>query len=251
MSENAPAASLSLEGRCALVTGASRGIGYAAAKALAGAGVHVIALARTVGGLEELDDEIRAAGGKASLVPADLTDAQAIERLGPALAERFGRLDILVANAGDLGELAPLTDISEEVWRRVFDINVDANWRLIKALDPLLKASDAGRAMFLTSRVGGEIARAFWGAYAASKAALEMIARTYAEEAQNTSVRVAIIDPGSMRTAMRAAAMPGEDPETLPHPDDIAPLILHAAAPDYDGIAQRLAFREWKEKGLV
>lgn len=229
-----------LSGRIALVTGASRGIGRAAAIALARAGAHVILLARTVGGLEETDDEIRKAGGVATLIPADLGDASAIDLLGPAIGKRFGRLDILVANAGVLGELAPVPDIAPKVWRQVFDINVEANWRLIRALDPYLRASQGARMIFITSRAGGEIAKPFWGAYAASKAALEMLARTYAEEMKATALRVAIIDPGAMRTKMRAAAMPGEKPESLPKPDEVAPLILRAAAPAYDGIAERM-----------
>ena len=232
-----------------LVTGASRGIGRAAALAFANAGAHVLALARTVGGLEELDDEIRSAGGTASLIPADLTDAEAIEQLGPALAARFGKLDVLIANAGDLGELTPLSDLAPKVWDRVIATNVTANWRLIRTLDPLLRASDAGRALFLTSRVGGEHARAFWGAYGASKAALEMLAKTYAQEARIAGVRVAIIDPGAMRTHMRAQAVPGEVPDTLPSPSELAPLLLHAASPAYDGDAERLVFREWRAAG--
>ncbi len=209
---------------------------------------YVVALARTVGGLEELDDDIRAGGGSATLIPADLTDAEAIDQLAPALAARYGKLDILVANAGALGELAPITDIAPKVWRHVFDVNVDANWRLLRTLDPLLRASDGARILVLTSRVGGELARPFWGAYAASKAALEMLAKTYAEETKSTGIRVAIIDPGAMRTKMRAAAMPGEDPQTLPDPSALAPLIEYAASPAYDGVAERLVFREWARR---
>lgn len=238
-----------LSGKLALVTGASRGIGYATALKLAEAGAHVLALARTAGGLEELDDAIRAVGGKASLIPADLTDEEAIEQLGPALMSRFGKLDILIANAGDLGELAPLTDITPKVWRRVFDTNVTANYQLLRTLDPLLRTASHGRVVFLTSRVGGAMARPFWGAYAASKAALEMMAQTYALETKITTVRVAIIDPGAMRTNMRAQAVPGEDPQTLPHPEELAPLIYHAVSPDYDGEAERLVFREWRTAG--
>ncbi len=227
-------------GRIALVTGASRGIGRAAALALGRAGAHVILLARTVGGLEEADDEIRKAGGTATLIPADLSDFAAIDRLAPAIGERFQRLDILVLNAGVLGELAPIPDIAPKVWRQVFDVNVEANWRLLRALDPLLRASEAARVVVMTSRVGGEIAKPFWGAYAASKAALEMLARTYAEEMKASGVRVAIVDPGAMRTKMRAGAMPGEKPATLPHPSEIAPVVLKAASRDYDGIAERM-----------
>jgi NAD(P)-dependent dehydrogenase (short-subunit alcohol dehydrogenase family) len=240
-----------LTGKTALVTGASRGIGRAMALSLARAGAHVLALARTVGGLEELDDEIREAGGSASLIPADLTDADAVAQLGPALSRRFPALDILVLNAGVLGELAPLTDISEKAWKRTFDTNVTANWRVLKTLDPLLRAAGAARVVVLSSRIGGEKPRAFWGAYAASKAALEMLARTYAEESQRAGVRVAIIDPGSMQTRMRAEAMPGEDQATLPAPAEIEPLLYRAVSPDYDGNADRLVFREWKAAGKV
>lgn len=222
------------------MTGASRGIGRAAAVALGRAGAHVILLARTVGGLEETDDEIRRAGGSATLIPADLSDDAAIDRLAPAIAARFKRIDILVLNAGVLGELAPVPDIAPNVWRQVFDVNVEANWRLLRALDPLLRASEAARVVVMTSRVGGEIAKPFWGAYAASKAALEMLARTYAEEMKASGVRVAIVDPGAMRTKMRASAMPGEKPETLPDPMAIAPVILRAASRDYQGIAERM-----------
>jgi len=232
-----------LSNRIALVTGASRGIGRAAALALAGAGAHVLALARTVGALEELDDEIARTGGKASLIPADLTEFDALDQLGPTLAKRFSKIDILVLNAGSLGELAPVADISAKAWRRAFDVNVEANWRLLKSLDPLLRASEAARIIVVSSRIGGETARPFWGAYAASKAALEMLAKTYAEENAKTRMRVAIIDPGAMRTKMRAEAMPGEDPSTLPDPSQIAPLMLRAASPSYEGIAERLAFR--------
>mgnify|MGYP002784827251 FL=1 len=231
---------MELSGRTALVTGASRGIGRAAAVALGRAGAHVILLARTVGGLEEADDEIRKAGGTATLIPADLSDFAAIDRLAPAISERFQRLDILVLNAGVLGELAPIPDIAPKVWRQAFDVNVEANWRLLRALDPLLRASEAARVIVMTSRVGGEIAKPFWGAYAASKAALEMLARTYAEEMKASGVRVAIVDPGAMRTRMRASAMPGEKPETLPDPSEIAPVILKAASREYQGIAERM-----------
>lgn len=238
-----------LSNKTALITGASRGIGKAAALALCEAGAHIIAMARTVGGLEELDDEIKSIGGSASLIPADLADITALEMLGPTLAERFGKLDIFVGAAGVLGDLSPVPDVSPSVLHEVFDINFYANWRLIRSLDPLLRASGSGRAMFITSRVGGECAREFWGAYGASKAALEMFAETYALEAKISGVRVAIIDPGAMRTRMRAQAMPGEDPETLPDPKELAPLIWHAAAPGYDGIAERLIFRQWRADG--
>lgn len=238
-----------LTGKIALVTGATRGIGRACAIALADAGAHILALGRTVGALEELDDTIKKSGGSASLIPVDLTDDEAMNALAPALTERFGKLDILVGAAGVLGELAPLADTSPKVWREVFDVNLHANWSLIRHLDPLLRASGAGRVALLTSRVGGEKPREFWGAYAASKAALEMMATTYAMEANVSGVRVAIIDPGAMRTNMRAQAMPGEDPNTLPAPEELAPLVRFATSLDYDGLAERLVFRDWKDSG--
>lgn len=238
-----------LSGKVALVTGASRGIGRAMALSLARAGAHVLALARTVGGLEELDDEIKDAGGKASLIPADVTDAEAMSQIGAALAARFRKLDIFVANAGVLGELAPLPDIAEKVWRQTIDVNVTANWRLIKSLDPLLRASGSGRAVFVSSRVGGQDARAFWGAYAVSKAALDMLAETYAIESKLFGVRVAVIVPGAMRTKMREQAMPGENPETLPDPSALAPLLYYAVSPEYDGMAEHINFRDWQAAG--
>ncbi len=231
-------------GKVALVTGASRGIGRAAAREFARAGAHVIAVARTVGGLEELDDEIRNEGGAASLVPADLSDFGVVDSFGPALSKRFPKIDVLVLNAGALGELAPLTDISPTAWRRAFDVNVDANWRLLRTLDPLLRASGAARVVVVSSKVGGEVARPFWGAYGASKAALESLAETYALETRTAGVRVAIVDPGATRTRMRAEAMPGEDASLLPAPETVAPLILDCASPAYDGIAERFKARE-------
>lgn len=217
-----------LSGKTALVTGASRGIGRSIAIALAKAGAQVLAIARTPGALEDLDDEIRTFGGKASLVPFDLTDGEGIERLAGALSERFGALDILVLNAASLGELAPIADIDPKVWVHTLNLNVTANWRLLRALDPMLRKSSDARVVALTSKVGGEEARAFWGAYAVSKAALEMLIETHAAETKNTNIRHTIIDPGAMRTDMRKVAMPGEDPETLPHPDEIVPTFLEA-----------------------
>ena len=217
-----------LSGKTALVTGASRGIGRSIAIALAKAGAQVIALARTTGALEEVDDEIRSFGGRASLVPFDLTDGEGIERLAAALSERFGALDILVLNAATIGELAPVADIDPKVWVHTLNLNVTANWRLLRALDPMLRKSSDARVIALTSKVGGEEARAFWGAYAVSKAALEMLIETHAAEMKNTTIRHAIIDPGAMRTDMRKVAMPGEDPMTLPHPDEIVPVFFEA-----------------------
>ena len=222
-----------LEGRVAVVTGASRGIGYQAAKGFAAAGAHVVAVARTVGGLEELDDEITAAGGAATLVPLDLKDFEGIDRLGGALHERWGRLDILFANAGILGQLSPLGHVPPKVWDEVMAVNVTANWRLIRSLDPLLRQSKAGRALFMSSGAARNC-RPFWGPYSVSKAALEALARTYAGEVRNTPIRVIVIDPGRTRTAMRAQAMPGEEPATLPHPSEIVPPLIEMASPGFD-----------------
>jgi NAD(P)-dependent dehydrogenase (short-subunit alcohol dehydrogenase family) len=221
-----------LNGRIAVVTGASRGIGRAAALALAQAGAHVVALARTQGGLEELDDAVRAGGGTATLVPLDLKDFDALDRLGAAIHERWGKLDIFLGNAGILGELAPITHIDQPVWDAVMGINVTANWRLIRSLDPLLRASDAGRAIFLSSAAAHKCT-AYWGPYSISKAALEALARTYAAETASTPVRVMLVNPGPLRTAMRHAAMPGEDPMTLRTPEDLSPHLVRLAAPDW------------------
>lgn len=226
-------ASRPLAGKIAVVTGASRGIGRAAALALATAGAHVVALARTVGALEELDDEIKVNGGHATLVPADLRDGEAIDRMGAAIHERWGRVDALLGNAGVLGVLSPVGHLDPKVWDEVMAVNLTANYRLIRSLDPLLRASTAGRALFVTS---GSARRnpAFWGAYSASKAGLEALVRTYAAEIRQTNVRANIIDPGRMRTRMRAQAMPGEDPMILPPPDEVTPDILRMLSADFD-----------------
>jgi NAD(P)-dependent dehydrogenase (short-subunit alcohol dehydrogenase family) len=214
-----------LAGRIALVTGASRGIGAAVAKRFAAEGAHLVLVARTQGGLEEVDDAIRAArgGGEdagATLVPLDITDYDEIDRMGAALYERFGRLDVLVGNAGILGELSPLGHIEPKDWDAVIATNLTANWRLIRSLDPLLQASDAGRAIFVSSGVARAVFP-YWGGYAVSKAALEMLAKIYAAENEQTNVNANILDPATVRTGMRAKAMPGEDPMTLPEPDAI------------------------------
>jgi NAD(P)-dependent dehydrogenase (short-subunit alcohol dehydrogenase family) len=214
------------------VTGASRGIGRAAALAIAQAGAHVVALARTQGALEELDDAIRQAGGSATLVPLDLKDYDALDRLGEAIAQRWQKLDILIGNAGILGEIAPLTHVDQPVWDAVMAINLTANWRLIRALDPALRRSDAGRAVFLSSGAAHKCT-AYWGPYSVSKAGLEALVRTYAAETASTPIRVMMVNPGPLRTAMRRAAMPGEDPETLKTPEDLAPHILRLASPDW------------------
>lgn len=221
-----------LAGRVALVTGASRGIGRAAALAYARAGAHVVALARTTGALEELDDEIQALDGSATLVPLDLADTAGVERLGPALLERWGKLDILLANAGILGPLSPLTHASAKEWNQVFDINVSANWRLLKAAEPALKLSDAPRVLFVSSGAAHKCL-AYWGPYSASKAALEAMARSYAAETEASTMRVMLVNPGPLRTRMRANAMPGEDPMTLRTPEDLAPHLVAMASPEW------------------
>lgn len=222
-----------LSNRIAVVTGASRGIGRAAAIALAEAGAHIVAVARTQGALEELDDAIRAKGSSATLVPLDLKDFDALDRLGAAIHERWGKLDILIGNAGVLGELAPITHVDQPVWDAVMATNVTANYRLIRSLDPLLRASDAGRAIFVTSGAAHK-SIAYWGPYAISKAALEMLVRTYAAETVNTPVRAMLLNPGPLRTSMRRAAMPGEDPMTLKTPEELAPHILKLALPSWN-----------------
>ncbi|MES2193078.1 MAG: SDR family NAD(P)-dependent oxidoreductase [Pseudomonadota bacterium] len=221
---------LPLASRIALVTGASRGIGYFTACALAKAGAHVIAVARTQGGLEELDDEIRKDGGSATLVPLNLTDFDGIARLGAALHERHGKLDILVGNAGVAGPSSPLGHIDLKSWNDVMAINVSANFQLIRCMEPLLKQSDAGRAVFVTSAAASQ-ANAYLAPYAASKAALETLARAWANETANTPLRVNLFNPGPTRTRVRAIVFPGEDPSTLETPDKVAELILPMCAP--------------------
>ena len=219
-----------LKDRIALITGASRGIGYATAKALAAQGAHIIALARTVGALEELDDEIKQIGGTATLVPVDLKDFEALDRLGASIYERWGKLDILVGNAGVLGSLTPVGHIKPKEWDEAFAVNVTANWRLIRSLDVLLRQSDAGRALFITSGAAHN-ARAYWGLYSTTKAALETLVITYAKEVASTALRVNLLNPGPVRTAMRAKAMPGEDPSTLTTPAELAQHIPALLAP--------------------
>jgi NAD(P)-dependent dehydrogenase (short-subunit alcohol dehydrogenase family) len=218
--------------RIALVTGASRGIGRAIALTLAKAGAHVVAVARTSGGLEELDDEIRAAGGSATLVPVDMKDYPAMERLAAALAERYGRLDVLVGNAAIGGVSAPLGHVDKKEWDDVLALNVTANWRLIRAMDPLLQHAEAGRAVFMTSGAASNT-RAYRGPYSVSKAALDALVRTYAAETVSTKLRVNLFNPGPTRTRMRAAVMPGEDPMTLPTPGEVAEQVLPLCLPDF------------------
>lgn len=223
--------SIDLKDRLALVTGASRGIGYFLALELAKRGAHVIAVARTVGGLEELDDAIRDVGGTATLVPLDLTDMEAIDRLGGSIYERWGKLDILVANAGVLGVISPIGHVEAKTFNKVINVNLTSTWRLIRSLDPLLRKSDAGRAILISSGAASS-ARAFWAPYAASKAGVEVMGRSWAEETQNMALRVNNVDPGPTRTAMRAQAMPGEDPESLPTPQSVAEKIVKLADPN-------------------
>ncbi len=217
--------------RIALVTGASRGIGYHCALALAKSGAHVICIARTVGGLEELDDAINAEGGTATLVPMDLLDHEAINRLGLSIHERWGKLDILVGNAGLLGGLSPLEHIEPKTFDKVMNLNVSVNWRLICSLAPLLRQSDAGRAVFLTSGAAHKC-KPFWGLYSTSKAALDALVRTWAAECENSPIRINLLSPGAMRTAMRAEAMPGEDPNELAHPSEIGECLLRLVSPE-------------------
>lgn len=238
--------SKSLQGRLALVTGASRGIGRAVAVELAKNGADIIAIARnrSQGALEDLDDEIKGLGQKCTIVPADLRDGDSIDRLGAAIYERWGKLDILVANAAILGAITPLGHISPKDWAELLDINVTANWRLIRSLDPLLKLSDAGRAIFVTSGASHK-AKAYWGGYAVTKAALEQLALTYANECTTNNIKVNLIDPGPIRTHMRAKAVPGEDPSNLPTPQDIAPLFAELAAPSHTGTGEIVKFYDW------
>jgi NAD(P)-dependent dehydrogenase (short-subunit alcohol dehydrogenase family) len=236
-----------LKDRLALVTGASRGIGRAVALALARNGAHVVITARTAGGLEELDDEIRAEGGKATLLELDVRNGVKIDQLGPTLYQRWGKLDILVGNAGILGPLSPLHHVTEDAWNAVIDINLSANWRLIRTLDPLLKRSEAGRAVFVSSgESNGK--HAYWGPYAVSKAGLEALVKTYAHEVADTPVRVNLVDPGSVRTQMRAKAYPGEDPDTLPPPEDVVPLFLELVSPECKLNGRLVSFREWQRR---
>ena len=236
-----------LKGRIALVTGASRGIGYFTALELAKAGAHVIACARTVGGLEELDDAIKAVGGSATLVPFDLADMNATDALGASINERWGKLDILVANAGILGVISPIGHIEAKVFEKVMTINVTATWRLIRSLEPLLVKSDQGRALILSSAAAHKC-RPFWGVYSASKAAVEALARTWAGETQRLPLRIVSIDPGPTRTAMRAQAMPGEDPSTVPHPSEVAARLLPLCGPELTETGKLFVVREEKLK---
>jgi NAD(P)-dependent dehydrogenase (short-subunit alcohol dehydrogenase family) len=234
------------DGKLALVTGATRGIGWAVAQALAAEGAHVLMLGRTQGALEELYDIISNAGGPnhqggATGVPLDLTDGDALDRLGASIAERWGRLDMLVGNAGVLGPLTPVSHIDPDELAKVLAVNVTANARLIRAMEPLLMAAEAPRAVFTTSGAAQKC-RPFWGAYSTGKAALDALVKSWAHEHENDALRVNLLSPGPVRTAMRAQAMPGEDPETLPSPADLAPLFLDLLSPDETRTGEVVAF---------
>jgi NAD(P)-dependent dehydrogenase (short-subunit alcohol dehydrogenase family) len=236
-----------LASRIALVTGASRGIGYATALALAKAGAHIVAVARTQGGLEELDDAIRSLGGSATLVPLNLTDSDGIARLGAALNERHGKLDILVGNAGVAGPSSPLGHIELKPWADTLALNVTANFQLIRCMEPLLKLSDAGRAVFVTSSSASK-APAYRGPYAASKAALDALVRVWAAETATTAIRVNLFDPAAVRTRLRATVFPGEDPATLPTPEQIADAILPLCLPAWTETGK---FYDYKSRNVL
>lgn len=239
--------SLPLQDRIALVVGASRGIGRETALALAKAGAHVVAAARTQGGLEELDDEIFAATGKhATLIPFDIVDGGAIDRLGGALFERFGKLDIWVQTAATMGAegLTPVSHADPRGFAKIEKVNFTGVYRLIRSLEPLLKASSAARVIHLTTSVASE-PRAFWGPYAATKAGAENLMRCWADEVESMPIRVAIVDPGRMRTGLRAQAFPGEDPLILPHPQEITPLMVELARGDKEPPIYT-SFKDWK-----
>ena len=219
-----------LAGRLALITGASRGLGAAVAERFAAEGARLILAARTVGGLEATDDRVRAAGGTATLIPVDLTESDAAERLAAAIYQRFGGLDILVANAARLGALSPVAHGDPELWQAVLDLNLVSTYRLVRAVHPLLAAAEAGRAVFVTCGAG-RTATPFWNAYAVSKAGLEMLARLYAAEVARTAIRVNLVDPGPLRTKLRAAAFPGEQPDAVPAPEDLTEGFVRLAEP--------------------
>lgn len=235
-----------LEGKVALVTGATRGIGAGITLALARAGAHIIMVGRTTGALEEMDDAVRELGAEATLVPLDLMDYDGIDRLGGHVAEKWGKLDILIGNAGILGPISPIGHIPPKEWDKLMAVNVTANYRLIRSFDPLLKASDAARAIFVTSSVA-ESCRAYWGGYATTKAALNCMVKTYAEEiGTTTNIKANIINPGPIRTSMRATALPGEDPHTLDTPHDIAPLFIKMSCPEFQANGKIISYADYK-----
>ncbi|MFP4002915.1 MAG: SDR family NAD(P)-dependent oxidoreductase [Alphaproteobacteria bacterium] len=239
-----PAGGKRLAGKVILVTGASRGIGRSLAVALGAEGAHLVLVARTVGGLEETDDLVQAAGGAATLVPLDLTQYEGIDGLGAQIFERWGRLDGLVVNHAMLGVMSPLAHIKPEVWETAFALNVTSNWRVLRACEPLLRQSEAGRAVFIGSAAAWKH-RPYWGLYAATKAAQLNMALTWAAECEKTNIRVNVVDPGPMRTQMRATAMPGEDPDTLPHPDEMAPMVVDLLLPSCERHGEIAHFRKW------
>lgn len=237
-----------LEGKVAVVTGASRGIGKATALALAKEGAHIIAVARTVGALEALDDDIKAVSGNAAtLVPLDITDFDALDRLGGVIMEKYGKLDILIANAGFLGDITPVSHLKPKTFDKLMNINVTANYRLIRSLDPLLRAADHGRAVFMGSSNVARNPRHFWGGYATSKAALECLVKTYAQEIERSNLRVNILNPGPIRTAMRAKAAPGEDASKLDTPEDLMPLMMQLCSPEFNDNGIVADYKMWKE----
>lgn len=237
---------LSQQGRIAFVTGASRGIGKAAALGLAKAGAQIIAAARSKAALEELDDEVFAAtGSHATLIPFDIADADALERLTGALLERFGRIDTLVHAAAILGTLTPVTQHSPKDFKKIVDVNFTATWNVMRAVEPLLRQSAAGRAIFMTTGAGITAGRAFWGPYGATKAAVESLVKAWADELEITTIRTALFSPGAVRTRMRASAFPGEDPMSLPHPDELVPLFLELADPSREPSREVIDFRDW------
>ncbi|HLY46267.1 MAG TPA: SDR family NAD(P)-dependent oxidoreductase [Stellaceae bacterium] len=217
-----------LAGKIVLVTGASRGIGAALAERFAREGAHLVLAARTVGGLEETDDRVRAAGGSATLVPLDLREFAKIDELAASLYQRYGRLDVLIGNAAEFGVFSPLGHIDPKLWSEIIELNLTANWRLIRAMDPLLRLAPSGRAIFVTSRLGRD-ALPYYGPYAVSKAGLETLVRIYAGEVARTAVRANLIDPGTRRTRLRAHIFPGEDPAGLPGPESVTDAFLELA----------------------
>lgn len=221
-----------LEGKIALITGASRGIGFETAVHLAKEGAHIIATARTQGGLEELDDAVRAAGSSATLVPLDVRDYDGIDRLGAAIFERWKKLDIFIGNAGALGKLTPLAHLDPKVWTEAIEVNITSNYRFVRSLDPLFRSADWARVIFVTSGLAFKCTP-YWGAYSVGKAGLEAIMRTYAGEMATTNVRTNCFSPGATRTKMRATAMPGEDPLTLPTPEEVSAQMVAMCLPDF------------------
>ena len=233
-----------LDGKVALITGASRGIGAAIARGLAANGIHVILIARTIGALEEIDDEITISGGSSTLVPLDLLDFPAIERLGATIFERLGKMDILISNAAMLGKLTPLHHYDPSTWDNVINLNLIANQRLIRSFDPLLRQSSHGRAIFLSATVA-RVATPYWGAYATSKSGLEMMIQVYAKETEKTNLKVNIVDPGITKTSLRASAFPGEDPSKLKSPKSLVPLFLKLCSAENQAHGQLIKYDEY------